>query len=66
MYRYKIWIAAYKENKMTASKLFSKQMVETISFDDKNNCCDVRQSGMLLDAWEAEADQNGWFKRDWQ
>lgn len=50
MYRYKIWIAAYKENKMTASKLFSKQMVETISFDDKNNCCDVRQSGMLLDA----------------
>ena len=51
---------------MTASKLFSKQMVETISFDDKNNCCKVRQSGVLLDAWEAEADQNSWFKRDLQ
>ena len=51
---------------MTASKLFSKQMVETISFDDRYHCCDVRQSGMLLDAWEAEADQNGWFKWDWQ
>ena len=51
---------------MTASKLFSKQMIETISFDDKNNCCDVRKSGMLLDAWEAEADQNSLFKPDWQ
>lgn len=47
---YTIWIAAYKGNKMTASKLLSKQMVETISLDDNNNCCDVRLSGMLLDA----------------